>query len=101
MLPLLLLFHLILNRTIQNPHVIHILDPIWLGAQMLWALSLGWAGPYKPIVASYHTNIPTYLRFFGFGFLETAAWKLLRCLHAQRVFSVFLRSPVDFQVAAY
>ncbi|KAJ7583318.1 UDP-Glycosyltransferase/glycogen phosphorylase [Mycena floridula] len=64
-----------------DPDLIHIVDPIWLGAQMLWALELGWGGPQRPIVASYHTNIPTYLELFGLGFLTATAWGLLKSLH--------------------
>lgn len=64
-----------------DPDIIHLLDPIWLGAQMLWAFQLGWAGPSRPIVASYHTNISTYLRFFGFAWLENWSWELLREIH--------------------
>jgi hypothetical protein len=57
----------------QNPDVIHIVEPIWLGAQVLIAMQLGWCGKEwtadnhpglgrgvgGPVVASYHTNLPT------------------------------------------
>lgn len=58
-------------RTIQDfqPDVVHFVDPIWLGAQTLVALELGWAGQdwvgeggpaigtgiSGAVVASYHT----------------------------------------------
>jgi hypothetical protein len=28
----------------QQPDVVHFVDPIWLGAQTLMAMELGWAG---------------------------------------------------------
>ncbi|QRW18297.1 Serine carboxypeptidase [Rhizoctonia solani] len=47
-----------------DPDVIHVVDPIWLGPQVLHALQSGWCGPRwaspnAPIVASFHTNLPT------------------------------------------
>jgi len=33
----------------QQPDVIHFVDPIWLGAQTLMAIELGWAGEYVHI----------------------------------------------------
>lgn len=81
--------------------MIHIVEPIWLGAQVLLAMQLGWAGeewmPHSvsmpepsafgvfdssssllggknttrgAVVASYHTNLPTYATLFGFPWLE-------------------------------
>jgi hypothetical protein len=32
--------------TQQQPDVVHFVDPIWLGAQTLMAMELGWAGEY-------------------------------------------------------
>jgi len=54
-------------RTIDDfdPDVIHVVDPVWLGAQVLLALDAGWCGPKwtrrdsRAVVASYHTNLPT------------------------------------------
>ena len=34
-----------------------------------------------PALSSYHTNFADYLRFYGFGFLERAAWAYLRRFH--------------------
>ena len=48
----------------QKPDIIHVVDPVWLGAQVLIAVENGWCGSEwarkgSPIVASYHTNLPT------------------------------------------
>ncbi|KAH7106568.1 UDP-Glycosyltransferase/glycogen phosphorylase [Auriculariales sp. MPI-PUGE-AT-0066] len=74
-----------------NPDVIHVVDPVWLGGQFLLALDAGWCGPQwqgpdrKPVVASYHTNLPTYATLFGLSFLEPIMWGMLRRLHASCV----------------
>jgi hypothetical protein len=52
------------KHELQNPNVIHVVDPIWLGPQVLFALRRGWCGTKwmgqdAPIVASFHTNLPT------------------------------------------
>jgi hypothetical protein len=46
-----------------EPHVIHLVDPIWLGVQALIALQILF--PSTPIVTSHHTNLPTYAEIFG------------------------------------
>ncbi|CAE6532886.1 unnamed protein product [Rhizoctonia solani] len=77
-------------RSIQDfkPDVIHVVDPIWLGPQVLYALRRGWCGskwttPNAPIVASFHTNLPTYASLFGLKFLEPIMWRWIRHIHAQ------------------
>lgn len=62
-----------------KPDVIHFVDPIWLGAQMLPVVQK-WL-PLVPCVSSYHTNLPTYAVLFGVSWLEETMWKLSRSLH--------------------
>lgn len=62
-----------------KPDVIHFVDPIWLGAQMLPAVQK-WL-PHVPCVSSYHTNLPTYATLFGMPWLEETMWNLTRSLH--------------------
>lgn len=62
-----------------KPDVIHFVDPIWLGAQMLPAVQK-WL-PEVPCVSSYHTNLPTYATLFGMPWLENTMWNLTRNLH--------------------
>ncbi|KAJ7921581.1 hypothetical protein B0H13DRAFT_2415333 [Mycena leptocephala] len=45
------------------PHVIHLVDPIWLGMQALIALQILF--PTTPIVTSHYTNLPTSAEIFG------------------------------------
>ncbi|SNX81478.1 uncharacterized protein MEPE_00183 [Melanopsichium pennsylvanicum] len=62
-----------------KPDVIHFVDPIWLGAQMLPVVQK-WL-PEVPCVSSYHTNLATYATLFGMPWLEKTMWKLTRNLH--------------------
>lgn len=64
-----------------RPDVIHFVDPIWLGAQMI-PICKHYL-PDVPRVSSYHTNLPTYASLFGMGFLEPVMWNLTRSLHSQ------------------
>ncbi|KAG8712987.1 hypothetical protein FRC08_013829 [Ceratobasidium sp. 394] len=71
-----------------DPDVIHFVDPIWLGPQVLLALRNGWCGPkwsdsQAPIVASFHTNLPTYASLFGMKFMESFMWTCIRAWHAR------------------
>ncbi|CAD6888989.1 unnamed protein product [Tilletia laevis] len=62
-----------------KPDIVHFVDPIWLGAQMLPAVQK-WL-PDVPCVSSYHTNLPTYATLFGLPWLEKTMWGLTRNLH--------------------
>ncbi|KAF7368416.1 hypothetical protein MVEN_00164300 [Mycena venus] len=62
------------------PHIIHLVDPIWLGVQTLFSVLLLF--PSTPIVTSHHTNLPTYARVFGYPYWEGRTWGLQGWMHA-------------------
>ncbi|KAF8162052.1 hypothetical protein K438DRAFT_2025595 [Mycena galopus ATCC 62051] len=62
------------------PHVIHLVDPIWLGVQGLAALTLLF--PNTPIVTSHHTNLPTYATVFGYPYYHFRTWAVHAYLHS-------------------
>lgn len=64
-----------------RPDVVHFVDPIWLGVQMMWIVKK--ILPDVPCVSSYHTNLPTYASLFGVPIIEGAMWKLIRAQHNQ------------------
>jgi glycosyltransferase involved in cell wall biosynthesis len=71
-----------------RPDLFHIATPDLLGYQ---ALRLAERRSI-PVVASYHTHFSSYLKYYGFGALETLMWKYLanfysRCRH------VYVPSP--------
>ncbi|HET8910533.1 MAG TPA: glycosyltransferase family 1 protein [Ktedonobacteraceae bacterium] len=60
-----------------NPDVVHLVDPVFLGAAGLAAVR--WLN--KPLVSSYHTNLAAYCTHFGFPLLEEPMWSYNRFLH--------------------
>jgi hypothetical protein len=94
----------ILTSIDQDPDVIHFVDPIWLGAQVMLALEWGLCGKEwssslsssskvcsfdkegskqerrkKAIVASYQTNLAAYASLFGLKWLEPVSYRLQSC----------------------
>jgi glycosyltransferase involved in cell wall biosynthesis len=68
-----------LGREIQafQPDLIHVVNPAVLGA-------CGVAMAVKrriPLVASYHTHLPKYLKHYKLGSLEGLCWFLIRSMH--------------------
>jgi glycosyltransferase involved in cell wall biosynthesis len=62
-----------------QPDLVHIVAPFFLGPFGLsYARRLG-----VPILASFHTHVPRYVRYYGGGFVEPAIWAYLRTLHNQ------------------
>lgn len=60
-----------------QPDLIHTVNPAFLG---LGALYYGWRYSY-PLVASYHTNVPSYARHYQFNWLEPGLWWYFRTMH--------------------
>lgn len=71
-----------------RPHVIHLVDPVWLGAAGLAVCRFYLPG--VPLVSSYHTNLAAYCGHFGWGFLSSVMWRWNRLCHA---FSRFVACP--------
>lgn len=60
-----------------DPDIIHVVNPAVLGAcGVAHARKRG-----KPLVASYHTHVPKYLKHYKFGALEGLCWKVIRSMH--------------------
>lgn len=57
-----------------KPDLIHIATPDFLGFKALkWAIDRD-----IPVVSSYHTHFPSYLKYYKMSFLEPLMWKYLR-----------------------
>jgi glycosyltransferase involved in cell wall biosynthesis len=62
-----------------HPDIIHLVDPVVLGAAGLAAVHfLG-----KPVVSSYHTNLAAYCSHFGFPVFTRPMWSYNRFIHNQ------------------
>ncbi|KAA6457289.1 glycosyltransferase family 1 protein [Acidobacteria bacterium AB60] len=64
------------------PDLIHVADPALLGIAGLYYSGGKDGGALRlPLVISYHTDLPAYLRYYKLGFLEPYIWKILRLRH--------------------
>ena len=71
---------LFLRRLIEfSPDIIHLVDPVILGATGLAAAQL----LRKPLISSYHTNLAAYCEYFGFSLLTKPMWYYNRFIHSQ------------------
>ncbi len=62
-----------------QPDIIHVVNPAVLGlAGIYYAKTLD-----IPLVASYHTHLPQYIKHYGFGAFEGFLWELIRAVHNQ------------------
>jgi glycosyltransferase involved in cell wall biosynthesis len=62
-----------------RPDLIHIVNPAVLGLGGLFYSK--WLR--LPLVASYHTHLPEYLKYYGLSWLEGLLWELLKAGHNQ------------------
>lgn len=60
-----------------KPDLIHVADPAILGLAGLYYGDV----LHVPLVASYHTQIPKYVHYYGFGATEGLVWTLMRARH--------------------
>lgn len=62
-----------------QPDIVHTVNPFFLGPFGLsYGRKLG-----VPVVASYHTNVPHYVKHYGGWFVEPLVWWYMRTLHNQ------------------
>ena len=65
-----------------RPDLIHVAEPALLGiAGLYYAGGPHGGGLRLPLVVSYHTDLPKYLRYYRLGFLERYVWRILRVRH--------------------
>jgi len=62
-----------------QPDLIHVVNPAVLGLAGLFYSKL----LNLPLVASYHTHLPQYLKYYGLGMLEGLLWEMLKAGHNQ------------------
>ena len=62
-----------------QPDLIHVVNPAVLGLGGLYYAKV----MNVPLVASYHTHLPQYLKHYGLAALEGVLWELLKAVHNQ------------------
>ncbi|WZL74705.1 glycosyltransferase [Clostridiaceae bacterium 35-E11] len=61
-----------------NPDIIHVVTPFSIGI-----MGLKYAKEnHVPLVASYHTDFPKYLKYYNLQFLENTLWYFFRWFHS-------------------
>jgi glycosyltransferase involved in cell wall biosynthesis len=60
-----------------QPDVLHVFEPVLLGVGGIYYS----AELHIPLVVSYHTNLPAYLRYYKLGIIEKLTWSLMRLRH--------------------
>jgi glycosyltransferase involved in cell wall biosynthesis len=72
-----------------QPDIIHAVEPVCLGIAALHSSGGRDGGRLRvPLVVSYHTDLPKYLRYFRLGFIEPFIWPLLRLRHNRATVSL-------------
>jgi glycosyltransferase involved in cell wall biosynthesis len=60
-----------------QPDVVHVVNPVFLGPTgIFYARRMG-----LPLVASYHTDVPGYAKYYGYPWGENILWWLFRTMH--------------------
>jgi glycosyltransferase involved in cell wall biosynthesis len=80
-----------------KPDVVHVVNPVFLGPTgIAYARRLG-----LPLVASYHTDLPAYVKYYGYGWCARAVWWYFRTLHNQANLNLVPSTYILAQVRAH
>ncbi|HEX3987546.1 MAG TPA: glycosyltransferase [Acidobacteriaceae bacterium] len=73
-----------------QPDVVHLFEPSLLGIGGIYYAQV----LHIPLVISYHTNLPAYLRYYRLGFLQNATWKLMQIRHGRADLNLCTSTPM-------
>jgi glycosyltransferase involved in cell wall biosynthesis len=88
-----------IGKTIElfQPDIIHVVNPAVLGlAGVFYAKQLS-----LPLIASYHTHLPKYIKYYGFGWCEGLLWELLKLVHNQAAINLCTSTVMVAELAAH
>lgn len=80
-----------------RPDVIHLFEPSLLGIGGIYYAQV----MHVPLVISYHTNLPAYLRYYRLGFLQGSTWKLMRIRHGRADLNLCTSTPMMQELAEH
>lgn len=72
-----------------RPDLIHAVNPAVLGLTAVYHAR----ARNLPLVASFHTDLPSYLHHYGLGSLEPLVWRALRSIHNQASVNLCISEP--------
>ncbi|AGK95811.1 glycosyltransferase family 4 protein [Clostridium pasteurianum] len=88
------------KKILENfkPDVVHAVNPLLLAASgVKYAKKLG-----IPLIASYHTNIPKYLRYYNFhGLAESLLWAYILHQHKQSLINLCTSNSIKEELEAH
>jgi len=73
-----------------QPDLIHIFEPVLLGVGGIYYSE----ELHVPLVISYHTNLPAYLRYYKLGAIEKLTWALMRVRHGRADLNLCTSTPM-------
>lgn len=80
-----------------QPDLVHVVNPAFLGlAGVYYSRRLG-----LRLVASYHTNIPQYMKYYHLSFLQPPTWKYLQLLHNQAQLNLCTSQTVQAELTRH
>ncbi len=80
-----------------QPDLLHLFEPSLLGIGGIYYAQV----LHIPLVISYHTNLPAYLRYYRLGFLQGATWKLMRIRHGRADLNLCTSTPMMEELAQH
>jgi glycosyltransferase involved in cell wall biosynthesis len=80
-----------------QPDLLHLFEPSLLGIGGIYYAQV----LHIPLVISYHTNLPAYLRYYRLGFLQSATWKLMRIRHGRADLNLCTSTPMMEELAQH
>jgi glycosyltransferase involved in cell wall biosynthesis len=85
-----------------QPDLLHVADPALLGIAALYYGGGTNGGALRlPLVVSYHTDLPAYLRYYGLGMLEPHIWRIMRVRHNRATLNLCTSSAMLEQLSQH
>lgn len=87
------------NRELDKfwPDVVHAVNPALLGLNAVYHARRH----QVPLICSFHTHLPRYLRHYGLGALEPVAWQVLRRVHAEADRNLCISRPMEEELRGH
>lgn len=79
-----------------RPDIIHAVNPAVLGVTAFLSSS----SHRVPLLVSYHTHLPKYLRYYGLGFLEGLLWSCMRSTYNRADLTLATSQPMQAELEA-